>query len=110
MKDVNTPVIPRQATRLTTTNAVEINRRKGGVNSKCPSGNNLPRITLTPSQVVPTQIFTPYDCVLISVKFFVLSRWLSPGYRCGKIVNHISINQAYENRMNRLRQILSSPW
>ena len=52
---------PRQPTRLTTTSAVEINRRKKGDQ-------------FDPWQVVPRQVFTRYDCLLISVAFVVLCR------------------------------------
>ena len=34
------------------------------------SGNNLPRIKLI--EVVPRQVFTPYNCLLISVAFLDL--------------------------------------
>ena len=61
-----TPVAPIQPTRLTTTNAVEINRREYGVNT-CLGITD-------PWQVVPRQVFSPYDCLLISVAFVVLCR------------------------------------
>ena len=64
--DKNTPV-----TRLTPTNAVEINRRNSVL---IPGWEQLATDQTDPWQFVPRQVFTPYDCLLISVAFVVLSR------------------------------------
>ena len=64
----STPGIPRQPTRLTTTNAVEINRREYGI----PIWEHLATDQTDPWQVVPREVYTPYDCLLISVAFVVL--------------------------------------
>ena len=62
-------VTTRQPTRLTTTNAVEIITRKYDVNTCL---EQLATDQADPWQVVPRQIFTPFDCLLISVAFVVL--------------------------------------
>ena len=61
----NIPVTPRQPARLTTTNAVEINRR----DCKYLYGNNLPWISL-----IRGKLFLNRYCLLISVAFVVLCR------------------------------------
>ena len=65
-KNFNTPVTPRQPTRLTTTNAVGINRQEYGLNT-CLG-------TTCHGSVVLRQVYTPYGCLLISVAFVVLCR------------------------------------
>ena len=71
---------PRQPTRLTKTNAVEISRRE---RVKIPVWEQLATDQIDPSQDVPRRVFTPYHCLLISVAFvFFLSCWLSLGNRC----------------------------
>ena len=57
--------------RLTPTNAVEINRRNSVL---IPVWEQLATDQTDPWQFVPRQVFTPYDCLLISVAFVVLSR------------------------------------
>ena len=66
-----TPVTPRQPTRLTTTNVVEINRREYGV---IPVWEQLAADQTDPQQIGPRQVLIPYDCLLISVAFVVLCR------------------------------------
>ena len=54
---------------LTTTNTVETNRWEYGVNT-CLGQLAMDQTDLW--QVVPRQVFTPYNCSLISVAFIVL--------------------------------------
>ena len=60
--NLHTPVTQRQPTRLTTTNAVEINRREWGVDTCL---GTIATDQTDPWQDVPKQVFTPYDCLLI---------------------------------------------
>ena len=70
------PVTLRLPTRLTRTNAVEINRRNI---TKIPAWEQLATDQTDSWQVVPRQVFTPYDCLLISSAFVVLRRVGCPG-------------------------------
>ena len=60
------------------TNATDNNKhswnQQAGIGCKYLSANNLPRIQTDPWQVVPRQVCTPYDCILISVTVVVLCR------------------------------------
>ena len=68
----NTPVIPRQPTRLTTQQTQL--KSTGGNWVYIPVWEQLATDQTDPWQVVPRQIFTPYDCLLISVAFVVICR------------------------------------
>ena len=50
-------------------NLVEINRREKGVNTCL--GTSCHGSETDPWQLVPRQVFTPFDCLLISVEFVV---------------------------------------
>ena len=67
---LSSPHIPRQPTLLTT-KTVETNRRELGVDTCL---EQLATDPPDPWQVVPRQVFTPNDCLLISVVFVVLCR------------------------------------
>ena len=69
MRLIITPVSPRQPTRLTKTNAVEISRRE---RVKTPVWEQLATDQIDPSQDVPRRVFTPYHCLLITVAVVVL--------------------------------------
>ena len=60
-----------EATNATDNNKSQL-KSKDGIGCKYLSGNNLPQFD--PWQVVPRQIFTPYDFLLISVAFVVFCR------------------------------------
>ena len=71
----NASVTPRQPTRLTTTNAAEINEREYGVNTCLGTTCQLAKLDqFDPWQVVLRQVFTPYNCLLVSVGCVVLCR------------------------------------
>ena len=75
----HTPVIPRQPTRLTSTNSWN---QQAGIRCKYLSGNNLPRIKLIRSKFSQTDIYYLWLLVDFDRVCCSLSRWWSRDYMC----------------------------
>ena len=60
--------------RLTTTNAVEVNRWEKGVNTMYLSGNNLPWIKLICGKLFPDRYLLPMTAYWFQQRLFVLCR------------------------------------